>query len=450
MRNLVSLFHSRKMRPQDLIEKKRDGLNLSIDEIDSFIDGVCDSSWADYQISAMLMAMFLRGLDLDEQNALVHAMLHSGEVLDLSDIDMPKADKHSTGGVGDKTSLIIAPAVAACGVAVPMISGRGLGHTGGTLDKLESIPGFDVNLTTDKFRDILKRCGYAMSGQTADVAPADKKLYALRDATSTVPYIPLIVGSIMSKKLAEGLDALVLDVKTGPGAFMTSLDDSKKLAEALVQTGKQFKVKTEAVISDMSQPLGRFVGNSHEVYECIKIMRGDVDDISRPTLDLSIDLAARMLVLAGVAADFDEARERSADAIESGRALDRFAKNTELQGGDVSMCDDPESLLDPNLCRVELAAPASGSISGFDAYEVGQCIVAIGGGRTNAEDHVDHAVGFECIAKIGDNVRTGDPLAILYCRDMAQADEVRDRLLHAYSISDSPVPALDIIQGYIT
>src|SRR5687768_5218657 len=265
---------STNMRPQEIIEKKRDGNELSSDEIAEFVRGVCDETWADYQISALVMAMFIRGLNDDESEALTREMLYSGDVLDFSDIDMPKADKHSTGGVGDKCSLVIAPIVAACGVAVPMISGRGLGHTGGTLDKLESIPGYNVNLSTSEFHNIVRSCGFAMAGQTQQIAPADKKLYALRDATATVPYIPLIVASIMSKKLAEGLDALVLDVKTGSGAFMQRFEDSVKLSHALVQTGEKFGVKSVAVVSDMSQPLGQFVGNAHEIYECIKILRG--------------------------------------------------------------------------------------------------------------------------------------------------------------------------------
>src|SRR3954463_812143 len=246
------------MRPQDIIRNKRDGGELSREEIGSFVKGVVDGAWADYQSSALLMAVYLNGMTTGEMEALTQSMLGSGDVLDFSDVPLPKADKHSTGGVGDKTSLVIAPLVAACGVAVPMISGRGLGHTGGTLDKLESIPGYNVNLSTDEFRSIIEKCGFAMTGQTADIAPADKKLYAMRDATATVPYIPLIVGSIMSKKLAEGLDALVLDVKTGSGAFMKSLDDAKQLAEALVSTGNEFHVRTQAVVSDMSQPLGKF------------------------------------------------------------------------------------------------------------------------------------------------------------------------------------------------
>src|SRR5690242_4605044 len=253
------------------------------------------------------MAVYLNGMDQDEQQILTEAMLNSGKILDFSDIPKPKADKHSTGGVGDKTSLIIAPLVAACGVAVPMISGRGLGHTGGTLDKLESIPGYNVNLSTQEFRDIIKKCGFAMSGQTADIAPADKKLYALRDATATVPYIPLIVASIMSKKLSEGLDALVLDVKTGSGAFIQKYAESLKLANALCETGRTFSVNTKALITDMCQPLGQFVGNSLEVYECMKILRGEADEAMLPTLELSMELTAQMLVQCRISNSIDSA-----------------------------------------------------------------------------------------------------------------------------------------------
>ncbi len=291
------------MRPQEIIAKKRDGKALSDADIGVFVEGVSTGEWADYQISALVMAMFINGLDQREQDELTRAMIYSGKVLDLSSVDRPVVDKHSTGGVGDKTSLIIAPAAAACGLAVPMISGRGLGHTGGTLDKLESITGFDVGLSMARFTELLGTNGYAMAGQTGEIAPADKKLYALRDATATVPYIPLIVASIMSKKLAEDLDALVLDVKTGSGAFMQKYDDSVRLAEALVQTGKAFGVNTQAVVSDMSQPLGKFVGNALEVYECIKLLRGEGDDAMSATMELSVELTARMLLL-----DFDQRR----------------------------------------------------------------------------------------------------------------------------------------------
>ncbi|MGI8410343.1 MAG: thymidine phosphorylase, partial [Pyrinomonadaceae bacterium] len=350
------------MRPQEIIAKKRDGAELSADEINSFIDGVCDGSWADYQISALIMAMFIRGLNMSEQDALTRAMLHSGEVLDFSDIDAPKADKHSTGGVGDKTSLIIAPLVAACGVAVPMISGRGLGHTGGTLDKLEAIPGYNVKLSKAEFRAIITKCGFAMAGQTAEMAPADKKLYALRDATATVPCIPLIVASIMSKKLAEGLDALVLDVKTGSGAFMQLIEDSKKLAQALVKTGTNFGVKTEAVVSDMSQPLGKYVGNVLETYECIRIMQGDSDAQMTSTRELSLELSARLLVLAGISKDITKAHELAKTRLASGEALRKFQQNVELQGGDPRICDKPEMLLDEKLFRIEIKAARSGYV----------------------------------------------------------------------------------------
>ena len=334
------------MRPQDLIQKKRDSGKFSFEEINAFIKGVCDESWADYQTSALLMAMFLNGLDIEEQNALTKAMLASGERLDFSDLAAPKADKHSTGGVGDKTSLIIAPLLAACGVAVPMISGRGLGHTGGTLDKLESIRGYNVNLPTEEFRKIIKTCGYAMTGQTAEIAPADKKIYALRDATATVPCIPFIVASIMSKKLAEGLDALVLDVKTGSGAFMREFEDAKKLARALVQTGNSFGVKTEAVISDMSQPLGKYVGNALEVYECIKILRGENEEEMLPTLELSVELAARILILCGIEESIQSSKFKVQSLLASGAALEKFRLNIECQGGNAEICDTPDILFD--------------------------------------------------------------------------------------------------------
>src|SRR5881227_3385438 len=283
-------------------------MELSPDEIAFFIDGVTRNEIADYQVSALLMAIFLNGMTEAEQSSLTEAMLHSGEILDFSDIPLPKADKHSTGGVGDKTSLVIAPLAAACGVCVQMISGRGLGHTGGTLDKLEAIPGYRVDLTLHEFEDVLRRVGFAMMGQTKEIAPADKKLYALRDATETVESIPLIVASIMSKKLAAGLGALVLDVKTGSGAFMRDEGRARALARALVRTGNSCGVPTEALLTDMSQPLGLAVGNANEVQECIAIMRGETDDETRPVRDLSVELAARMVALSGMGGTLEEAR----------------------------------------------------------------------------------------------------------------------------------------------
>lgn len=425
------------MRPQDIIAKKRDGIELSDVEIRAFIDGVCDKSWADYQITALIMAMVIRGMSLAEQDALTEAMLRSGEVLNFSEIDLPKGDKHSTGGVGDKTSLIIAPVVAACDVAVPMISGRGLGHTGGTLDKLEAIPGYNVKLATEEFHRVIDTCGFAMAGQTAEIAPADKKIYALRDATATVPCIPLIVASIMSKKLAEGLDALILDVKTGSGAFMADFEDSKELAKALVRTGQRFGVKTEAVISDMSQPLGQYVGNALETYECIKILRNEADDDMKATVELSLELSARLLVLAGVASNLEEARQRAKGKLVGGEAFEKFKQNVELQGGDLHVCEHPESLLDGGLVKIDVKAGESGFVSEIDTLVIGNAICELGGGRTKADDKIDHEVGYANLAKIGENVEVGTELGILYCRTANQADLIVQQLRDAYKIGNS-------------
>jgi pyrimidine-nucleoside phosphorylase len=425
------------MRPQEIIEKKRDGHELSADEIAIFIKGVCDKSWADYQTSALVMAMFIRGLTDAESEILTREMLYSGDVLDFSDIDQPKADKHSTGGVGDKTSLLIAPIVASCGVTVPMVSGRGLGHTGGTLDKLESIPGYKVRLSNDEFRDIVKRCGFAMAGQTEQIAPADRKIYALRDATATVPYIPLIVASIMSKKLAEGLDALVLDVKTGSGAFMQKFDDSKKLSHALVETGLKFGLKAQAVVSDMNQPLGQFVGNAHEIYECIKILRGDAAESANATAELSIELAARMLLLCGVVDSIESARTLIESKISNGDALELFRKNIGCQGGDQSVCDDPEKLLEKGTCAHEVKATAAGFISAIDTLCIGNTLSEIGGGRVRAEDEIDHAIGYECIARLGDQVAVGDTIGILTSRDSSQAERAGKKIADAHEVSDA-------------
>ncbi len=437
------------MRPQEIIATKRDNKALSDEQITAFVDGVCDGSWADYQITALVMAIFIRGLNRREQYSITGAMLHSGTIMDFSDIDAPKADKHSTGGVGDKTSLIIAPLAAACGVAVPMISGRGLGHTGGTLDKLESIPGFDVNIPFTKFKSILKKCGLALAGQTQQIAPADKKLYALRDATATVPYIPLIVASIMSKKLAEGLDALVLDVKTGSGAFIQKYADSLKLAKALCETGRTFSVTTQALITDMSEPLGQYVGNALEVYECMKILRGEADDAMLPTLELSTELTAHMLVQCKIANSLDSAKFKIKTALDSGKALDAFRKNIELQGGDAKICDKPELLLTKGLVKVPITASVSGFISEIDTFLVGNAISEIGGGRVKAEDSVDHAVGYSCIRKLGDHVGKGDELGVIYCRKRNQADVISGKLQNAYKISRAITKTTKLIRAVV-
>ncbi len=424
------------MRPQEIIQKKRDGEKLTAEEVQIFISGVTDASWADYQITALVMAMFLQGLDAEEAAVLTKAMLNSGEVLDFSDLEMPVADKHSTGGVGDKTSLVIAPMVAACGVFVPMISGRGLGHTGGTLDKLESIEGYDVNLSIERFKQIVKKCGFAMAGQTKKLVPADRKLYALRDVTATVESIPLIVSSIMSKKLAEGIDALILDVKTGSGAFMPKSSDAKNLAAALVKTGNAFGVKTEAVISDMNQPLGKFVGNALEVFECIKILRGEIDPQMLPTLELSIELAARMLVLCGIEKTVQSAKLKVQSSLESGAALEKFRNNIEFQCGNPGVCDEPENLLDKNLIKIQIKAETAGFITKIDTTAVGEAVSEIGGGRIKVDDKIDFAVGFECVKKLGDKIKVDEALGIVFCRKKSQANLIRQKVVDAYKISD--------------
>ncbi|HEY3041508.1 MAG TPA: thymidine phosphorylase [Pyrinomonadaceae bacterium] len=426
------------MKPQDVIRKKRDGDQLSREEITFFIEGVTRGTIADYQISALLMAIYLNGMNDTEQEILTVTMLHSGNTLDFSDIAKPKADKHSTGGVGDKTSLLIAPMVAACGICVPMISGRGLGHTGGTLDKLESIPGYQVDLSAPEFERVLKTVGYAMSGQTAELAPADKKMYALRDATATVEAIPLIVASIISKKGAAGLDAMVIDVKVGSGAFMRDEDRAKELAHSLVKTGTACGIRTRALLTDMNQPLGQAVGNSLEVKECIELLRGEAPDGARPVLDLSIELSAHMLVLARVDDSLEAARGRLQGILGSGRALECFRQNVEAQGGEPRVCDDPSKFLPLVTESFKVESPRSGFLSKVNTAEIGYAIAAIGGGRVRIDDRIDPTVGFLSEIKIGDSVGAGATLGTVYCRDGSKADEAVERIQSAYEIGDQP------------
>ncbi|HET6977533.1 MAG TPA: thymidine phosphorylase [Pyrinomonadaceae bacterium] len=425
------------MRPQDVIRKKRDGLSLSREEIEFFIAGVTSGRIADYQVSALLMAIYLNGMDQDEQQALTEAMLNSGNILDFSDIPKPKADKHSTGGVGDKTSIIIAPLVAACGVCVPMISGRGLGHTGGTLDKLESIPGYRVALSATEFKQVLDQVGYAMAGQTAELAPADKKMYALRDATSTVEAIPLIVASIISKKGAAGLDAMIIDVKVGNGAFMREEARARELAHALVSTGNSCGIKTRALLTDMNQPLGGAVGNSLEIEECINILRGEANEAAKPTLDLSLELCAHMLVLANVDETIEAAHVRLDNVLQSGKALECLRSNIEAQGGDPRVCDAPGEFLPLVKETVKVESPRSGFITKIDTTEIGHAIAAIGGGRVRIEDKVDPTVGFTSELKLGDQVRAGEAIGIVYCADPTAAAEGARRILASYHIGDA-------------
>lgn len=385
------------------------------------------------------MAIYLNGMNDAEQGILTEAMLNSGSVLDFSHIAKPKADKHSTGGVGDKTSLLIAPMVAACGVCVPMISGRGLGHTGGTLDKLETIPGYRVDLGTAEFERVLQKVGYAMSGQTAELAPADKKIYALRDATSTVEAIPLIVASIISKKGAAGLDAMVIDVKVGSGAFMRQEARAETLAHALVRTGNALGIRTRALLTDMNQPLGQAVGNSLEVKECIQLLRGEAQAGAQPVMELSLELAAHMLVLTHVDKSLEAAHQRLQEIVSSGKALDCFRKNVEAQGGEPRVCDDPDGFLPLVTETFKVESPRSGFVIRVNTAEIGNAIAAIGGGRVRIDDRIEPTVGFVAEVKIGDNVSAGAALGQVYCRDEAKARDACDRIQASYEIGDQPL-----------
>jgi pyrimidine-nucleoside phosphorylase len=419
------------MRAVDLIRRKRDSGELAPDEIRQLIDAYTRGDVPDYQMSAWLMAVVLRGMSRPEIAALTEAMLHSGRVLDFSDLAGHKVDKHSTGGVGDKTSLVIAPIVAAGGLKVPMISGRGLGHSGGTLDKLESIPGFNVNLTLSEFRHVLETCGCALIGQTAEIAPADKKIYALRDVTGTVESPALICASIMSKKLAEGIDALVLDVKTGSGAFMKKIEDAVNLAELLVETGKRMGKKVVALLTDMNQPLGRKAGNALEVAESIEVLAGGGPADLR---DLCLTLAAWMFCLGERVKTLDEGRKLSADLITSGQALEKFREIVGLQGGDVGVVDDPHRLARARQ-TLDVVSSAGGFIASIQCEQLGVAGVVLGGGREKKEDKIDPAVGLEFHKRIGDPVERGEPLCTLHYNSEARLAEARQLVETAYQIS---------------
>ncbi|PYR08205.1 MAG: thymidine phosphorylase [Acidobacteria bacterium] len=433
------------MRAVDIILSKRDGRTLAREEIRYVVDGVTKGTLPDYQTSALLMAILLRGMTREETAWLTDAMVHSGIRVDLAGIPGVKVDKHSTGGVGDKTSLVLAPLAAACGVPVPMMSGRGLGHTGGTLDKLEAIPGFRVDLSLDEMKAALARVGCAMIGQTAQIAPADKKLYALRDVTGTVESIPLISASIMSKKIAEGIDALVLDVKTGSGAFMKTEADSRALAESLVSIGNASGVRTEAIITAMDAPLGRAVGNALEVIECIEVLKG-VE--SADLVDVSVELAARMLVLGKVADDRENAERQVRGAIASGAGLDRFRRIIEAQGGDPKVVDDYTRLPQAPHHHI-VSAPRRGYIAGIDAELIGRASVALGAGRDRVEDPVDPAVGILLAAKPGDAVRAGDPVLEMHYRDRGRLDRALQLAGSAITIDEQAPPRRPLIVGEV-
>ena len=399
-----------RMLVTDLIRKKRDGAELQRNEIEFLVNGYTRDEIPDYQMSAWLMAVLLRGMSRAELAALTEFMLNSGEVLNFPELPAIKVDKHSTGGVGDKTSLIIAPIVAAGGVYVPMISGRGLGHTGGTLDKLESIPGFNVNLSVTDFRRILKQCGAGLIGQTREIAPADKKLYALRDVTGTVESPYLICASIMSKKLAEGIDALVLDVKTGSGAFMKSEKDAVFLAELMVETGQRLGKRISALITDMSQPLGNAVGNALEVAECIEVLDGKGPSDLR---ELSLVLAGWMFFLGKRVQSVDDGRELAEQMIASGKAREKFREIIQLQGGNPDVIEKPE-LLPQASHKADVKSPATGFVTEMMCEQIGTAGVLLGGGRAKKEDSVDPAVGIMVHKKIGDRVAAGEPLCTIY------------------------------------
>ncbi|MGA9900618.1 MAG: thymidine phosphorylase [Terriglobales bacterium] len=418
----------------DLIRKKRDGGALSPAEIGYLVDGCTDGSIPDYQMSAWLMAVVLRGMSREETAALTNAMLHSGEVLDLGFLPAKKVDKHSTGGVGDKTSLVLAPLVAAGGLFVPMISGRGLGHTGGTLDKLESIPGFRVGLSVPEFHRVLKACGCSMIGQTEKIAPADRKLYALRDVTGTVESPYLICASIMSKKLAEGTDALVLDVKTGSGAFMKKEEDAVFLAELMVETGERMGKQMAALITDMNQPLGRMVGNALEVQECIEVLHGSGPADLR---ELCFELGAWMFFLGGVSKTVAQGKQVSEQIISSGKAFDRFRQMVELQGGDISVIDDPTRLPGTDH-RVDVTSRQAGYVVSIASEDVGTACGVLGGGRERKEDSVDPAVGIVVHKKIGDKVAVGEALCTMHCHSDAQGARAKTLLEESYEIESAP------------
>ncbi|MEE8409703.1 MAG: thymidine phosphorylase [Myxococcota bacterium] len=423
------------MRIVDLIRRVRDHGSATPEAIRDFVRGVTDGSIPDYQAAAFLMAVFLRGLPDEQTVALTLAMRDSGCVIDHPDIDAIKVDKHSTGGVGDKISIPLAPLVAACGVPVPMISGRGLGHTGGTLDKLESIPGFKVDLGVERFRELVREHGVSLIGQTEDLAPADKKLYALRDVTATVESIPLITASILSKKLAEGIDALVLDVKVGGGAFMKTEEDARALAESLVRVGTGAGLHVRAVLTRMDAPLGRTIGNALEVRESIDILHGNGPP---DTTELTMVLGAEMLVMGGVAPDRDAARAKLGEAVLSGAGLDKLRTLVEAQGGDPAAIDDPARL--PTAANTtDVEANEAGVIGGIDAYVLGIAAMRLGAGRRRAEDEIDPAVGIEMLVGIGEPVKTGRPLARLH--HTSDPGDVVDAVRSAFRLQGSaPTP----------
>jgi pyrimidine-nucleoside phosphorylase len=433
--------------PVQLIRKKRDGLALDDDELRAFIAGVTDGSIPDYQVAAMLMAIFFRGLDDRELAAWADAMTRSGDVIDLGQIARAKVDKHSTGGVGDKISIPLAPAVAACGVAVPMVSGRGLGHTGGTLDKLESIPGFRVDLPVEKFKELVDSIGVCLIGQTARIAPADKKLYALRDVTASVESLPLIASSIMSKKLAEGIDGLVIDCKVGRGAFMKTIENARKLCELMRAIGTRAGKRITCVLTDMDAPIGRTIGNALEIRESIEVLRGGGP---RDTRELTIELGAEMLVLGAVAKTVEDGRAQIDKALGDGRALEVFRKVVAAQGGDPRVCDSPGSVLPKAKSRDELALKP-GRIVAIDSEALGIAALLLGAGRRTKEDVIDPAAGLVVDAYLGEVIEVGAAPQIMLHHNLpsGRADAARAMIENAFQIEPADRPAPPVRESRI-
>jgi pyrimidine-nucleoside phosphorylase len=435
------------MTLRDLIERKRDGGVIDAAEWQAFARDLAAGALPDYQVAALLMAIYFRGLSDDETIALTEGMLGSGQRLELSHLRVPRVDKHSVGGVGDKVSIVLAPLVAACGVAVPMLSGRGLGHTGGTLDKLEAIPGFHTRISLSQAAAQVERIGCVLMGQTGEIAPADRTLYAMRDATATVESIPLIASSIMSKKLAEGLNGLVLDVKTGAGAFLPTLDDDLTLTRTMIALGARHACPVVALLTDMDSPLGTACGNANEIVESVQSLKGGGPADVR---ELVLRFGAEMLVLGGVTDDHAEARTRLERAISSGKALEKFREIVVAQGGDPAVCDDPALVVPAARLREEYLSPRAGIVHRVEPRAVGKGVTAMGGGRTKMADVIDPAVGFQILAKPGDRVALGQPLATILARDAAGAAAGRAALDAAFVVGDGDVPRRPLISHRVT
>jgi pyrimidine-nucleoside phosphorylase len=421
------------MLPYEIIMKKRDGYSLDEKEMRFFVNGYVRCDIPDYQMAAFLMAVYFRGMTDEETTIFTRLMVESGDTVDLSPIPGIKVDKHSTGGVADTTTLVLAPLVAAAGVPVAKMSGRGLGHTGGTLDKMESIPGMTVKLTGDEFIAQVRETGLAVIGQTADLVPADRKMYALRDVTSTVDSIPLVAASVMSKKIAAGADAILLDVKVGNGAFMKNIEDARKVAEIMVSIGEGMGRKTQAIITDMNQPLGNYIGNTLEVREAIEILQGKHKDT--PLYEVSLTLGSYMLYLGGVAGNPTEGRNKIEEILESGKGLEKMAQFIKSQKGNPGIVNDLSKLPEAKY-KSEIASPRTGYVESFDTKKIGQCALVLGAGRVQKDDIIDPVVGLILNKRIGDRVEIGESLATIHASDREKAQESMEMFLESIKISD--------------